>query len=367
MQVERLRLRDFRTYAAVDVRIGPRITVVHGANGAGKTNLIEGLYFGCTGRSCRTSNEREVVRFGAQAARVEVGLEGGHELAVGFEPGEAKRFRVDGAPVDRLANAPQRPLVGVFLPDRLDLVKGAPGLRRAHLDQVVAALWPARAATRRDYSQTLAQRNALLSRIRAGRAGRSAMAAWDLELARHGIALRDDRARAVALLQERFAGLAPELGLRGEPKLRYRPRTSAASVDELAEELAQRLDGDLDRGFTGHGPHRDDLVLARDDRELRAYGSQGEQRIALLALLLAERAALAAERDAPPLLLLDDVMSELDESRRGLLVDRLAGGGQSVITTTELAPVPGAERADVERIAVVDGAVLQQADREAAA
>jgi len=359
--VERLRLRDFRTYAAVDVRIGPGITVVHGANGAGKTNLVEGLYFGCTGRSCRTSNEREVVRFGAQAARVEVVLEGGHELAVGFEPGEAKRFRVDGAPVERLSDAPERPLVGVFLPDRLELVKGAPGVRRAHIDQVVAALWPGRAATRRDYAQALAQRNALLSRIRGGRADRSSISAWDAELARHAIALRDDRGRAVALLADRFAALATDLGLRGAPELRYRPRTSAATAAELTAELAERLDGDLDRGFTGHGPHRDDLVFSRDGRELRAYGSQGEQRIALLALLMAERDALAEERSAPPLLLLDDVMSELDEARRGLLVERLAAGGQSVITTTELSHVPAAGAA-IERIAVVDGGVLQEAE-----
>src|SRR3954471_22529664 len=102
MIATRLRLRDFRSYATADVALGDGLTVVHGANGAGKTNLVEGLYFGCTGRSCRTSNEREVVRFGAEVARIEVGLEGGHELAVGFQPGESKRFRVDGAPVERL-------------------------------------------------------------------------------------------------------------------------------------------------------------------------------------------------------------------------------------------------------------------------
>ncbi|HVW18167.1 MAG TPA: DNA replication and repair protein RecF [Solirubrobacteraceae bacterium] len=363
MVVTRLRLRDFRTYEAAELRPGPGITVIHGPNGAGKTNLVEGLYFGCAGRSCRTTNEREVVRFGAPAARVEVDVEapdGAHHLAVGFQPGEAKRLRADGAPVERLADAPGRPLVAVFLPDRLELVKGAPGLRRAHLDQVVAALWPARAATRRAYAQALAQRNALLSRVRAGRASRDALPAWDAELARHGIALRDDRARAAALLAEPFARRAGELGLRGEAELRYRPRTTAATGEELAAELAARLDSDLERGFTGHGPHRDDLLALRDARELRAYGSQGEQRIALLALLMAEREALAAERGAPPLMLLDDVMSELDADRRELLVERLDDGGQSVITTTDLAHVPGAERAGVVRVEVADGVVLQE-------
>jgi DNA replication and repair protein RecF len=359
--VTRLRLRDFRTYASAQVELGERLTVVHGPNGAGKTNLLEGLYFGCTGRSCRTTNEREVVRFDAPAARVEVqgrDRDGEHELSVGFQPGEAKRFRVDGAPAERLLDAPHRPLVSVFLPDRLELVKGPPALRRAHLDQLVAALWPARASTRRAYSQALAQRNALLARVRAG-ASRSALAAWDQELARHGVALRDDRASAVDLLGERFATAAGELGLAGTAQLRYRPRSRAATAEELAAELAERVDSDLDRGFTTHGPHRDDVVLLRDGRDLRAYGSQGEQRLALLALLLAERAALQDERGAPPLLLLDDVMSELDADRRERLVERLRVG-QSVVTTTDLAHVPGAEEDDVVRLRVEGGAVVAE-------
>jgi DNA replication and repair protein RecF len=359
--VTRLRLRDFRTYASAQVDLGQRLTIVHGPNGAGKTNLLEGLYFGCTGRSCRTSNEREVVRFDAPAARVEVegrDRDGEHELSVGFQPGEAKRFRVDGAPAEKLIDAPHRPLVSVFLPDRLELVKGPPALRRAHLDQLVAALWPARAATRRSYAQALAQRNALIARVRAG-ASRSALAAWDLELARHGIALRDDRAAAVDLLRSRFAVAAEELGLVGEVELRYRPRTKAASAEELAAELSERIDSDLERGFTTHGPHRDDVALLRDGRELRAYGSQGEQRLALLALLLAERAALQEERGATPLLLLDDVMSELDADRRERLVARLRVG-QSVVTTTDLAHVPGADAPDVVRLRVDRGAVVSE-------
>jgi DNA replication and repair protein RecF len=357
--VTRLRLRDFRTYASAQVDLGARLTIVHGPNGAGKTNLLEGLYFGCTGRSCRTTNEREVVRFDTTATRVEVAgraRDGEHELSVGFQPGEAKRFKVDGAPAERLLDAPHRPLVSVFLPDRLELVKGPPALRRAHMDQLVAALWPARAETRRAYSRALAQRNALIARVRGG-ASRSALAAWDGELARHGIALRDDRAAALELLRPRFAVAAEELGLIGSAELRYRPRSKATTAQELADELAERIDSDLERGFTTHGPHRDDVAFVRDGRELRVYGSQGEQRLALLALLLAERAALEDERGAPPLLLLDDVMSELDAVRRERLVERLRVG-QSVVTTTDLAHVPGAEEADVVRLRVEGGAVV---------
>jgi DNA replication and repair protein RecF len=371
VQVQRLRVRDFRTYAAADVPVGAGLTVLHGPNGAGKTNLLEALYFGCTARSCRTANEREVVRFDAPAARVEVDTVDGegdrHALSVGFAPGEPKRIRVDGAPVERLTDSPARPLVSVFLPDRLELVKGAPTGRRAHLDQLVAALWPSRAANRAQYSRAIAQRNALLARIRSGRAGESSLDAWDAELARWGIALRDDRAAALERVGAAFPAVASELGLNGAAELRYRPCSRAETPEALAEELRERRASDLERGFTQHGPHRDDLLFQRDGRDLKAFGSQGEQRIALLALLLAERAVLAEERGAAPLMLLDDVMSELDADRRALLVARLDDGGQAIVTTTDLAHVPGGEAADVVRLRVSTGVVVREDDDAPAA
>jgi DNA replication and repair protein RecF len=366
MKVTRLSVRDFRSYEAAELRPGPGLTVITGRNGAGKTNLLEALYFACTGRSCRTGNEREVVRFGAALTRLELearDAHGAHAISVGFQPGEPKHLRVDGAPVERLTDAEARPLVAVFLPDRLELILGAPALRRAHVDQVVAALWPARAGTRREYSSALQQRNALIAAVRAGRAGRGSLPAWDATLARHGIALMRDRAEVVERLRGRFAAHAAALGLEGRAELAYRPRSKAESAEQLAAELSGRTDGDLDRGFTGHGPHRDDLSLQREGRELRSYGSRGQVRLGLLALLLAEREELAAERGAAPLLLLDDVMSELDAARRGKLVEVLRAGGQSVVTATELAHVPGADDAGVARVAIAEGRVLQQAER----
>jgi DNA replication and repair protein RecF len=359
-RIVRLALRDFRSYAAADVELGAGLTVVSGRNGAGKTNLLDALYFGCTGRSARTTNDRELVRFGQRVTRVEVTTEaadGRHELSVGFEPGEPKRLTADGLKVERLLDVAGRPLVSVFLPDRLELVKGTPSLRRAHVDQVVAALWPARATTRRGYTQALAQRNALVARVRSGGASQASLPAWDQELARHGIALMADRRAAIEVVAERFTTIAEELGLDGDPAVAYRPRSRATDADGLAAELAQRHASDLERGFTGHGPHRDDLALTREGRELRAYGSQGQQRLALLALLLAEREAIASTRDAIPVMLLDDVMSELDGDRRHRLVDLLRGSGQSVITTTDLEHVPGAEDPGVLRLTVVDGEI----------
>lgn len=365
MRVLGVTVRDFRGYHDAHAELGPGLTVISGPNGAGKTNLLEALYFGCTSRSCRTTNEREVIRFGAGATRVVVsaeGEDGPHELSVGFAPGEPKRMRVDDAPVERLLDVADRPLVGVFLPDRLELIKGPPALRRAHLDQFVAALWPSRVATRRAYAQSLAQRNALLGRIRAGVARRDSLATWDAQLARQAIVLMSDRIEAIEAVSDPFRRLCAELGLDGDPCVAYRPRSRATKPEDLAAELSERIDGDLDRGYTGHGPHRDEVVTLREGREVRAYGSQGQQRLALLSLLLAERDAIALRRSTPPLMLLDDVMSELDRDRRCALADLLrASGGQSVITTTDLEHVPGADGSAVARLAVADGRVLREA------
>ena len=299
MRVTSATLRDFRNYAAAEVALGPRLTVIAGPNAAGKTNLLEALYFGCTGRSPRTSNDRELVRREQKVARVTVATEdeqGAHLIEVGLEPGVEKALRVDGAPVDSLSAVTARPLLSVFLPERLELVKGAPSARRAHLDSLVAAIWPARAEARAAYSRALAQRNALLSRIRAGAASRDSLASWDRELAEQGALLMAARTEAVALLADPFAGRAEQLGLPDRPSLEYRPRSDATDADGLAAALAERHQADIDRGFTAHGPHRDDLRLAHGPGALRNYGSQGQQRVAVLALLFAERDVLADQR-----------------------------------------------------------------------
>jgi DNA replication and repair protein RecF len=361
VRVTRVSARDFRNLERVEAPLGDAVTVVHGPNGAGKTNLLEALYFGCTARSCRTSNERELVRFGTKVARVEVDVEaedGPHRLEVGLEPAEgrdAKRVRIDGAAATGPASSDVRPLVSVFMPDRLDLVKGAPALRRAHLDQLVTALWPSRAANRSAYTRALSQRNALIARVRAGAAGPDLLDTWDAELARAGAALMADRREACELVAPRFAGRAADLGLPEEATIAYRPRSRAAAAEELRAELAERRDDDLARGFSAHGPHRDEVLLAHAGRALRAYGSQGQQRLGLLALLFAERDVLLDARGLPPLMLLDDVMSELDYARRERLVELLATGGQSVITTTDLDHVPGAGDGSVGALAVMSG------------
>src|SRR4051812_22760834 len=215
MRALRVRLRDFRSYERAEAELGEGLTVVLGPNGAGKTNLLEAVYFALTSRACRTSNERELVRLGAELTRTEAEVEaedGTHLLEVGFQPGEPKRLRIDGAPVERFGPDAPRPLTVVFLPERLELVRGGPSLRRAHLDQFAAALHPALSDLRSRYARALAQRNALVGRHSVAP---GMLEPWDGELAQIGWQLMQERDKAVDTLAEPFARIATELGLPG--------------------------------------------------------------------------------------------------------------------------------------------------------
>ena len=216
--------------------------------------------------------------------------------------------------------------MAVFSPDRLALIKGPPGERRAHLDGFIAARWPSRSELRRRYGQALAQRNALIARIAAGRGAARELDAWDSSLAEIAAALTEARSEAVEELAPAFTTAAEELGLGAGAALEYAPR-AAGTAEELRAGLAERRDADLRLGRSSWGPHLDELkLLAAEGRSLRRYGSQGEQRAGLLALIFAEREVLMEARRVTPLLLLDDVMSELDPERRERLVERLARG-----------------------------------------
>jgi DNA replication and repair protein RecF len=223
----------------------------------------------------------------------------------------------------------------VFTPDRLGVVKGAPAVRRAYFDRSLGRLSPARASLAAEYGAAVAQRNASLRRVAAGFSTRAALGPWTEQVAQLGTELVAARREALALLEPPFAERAGELGL-PDAGLRYEgtPPTVAA--------LEDRLERDLERGATGAGPHLDDVVLGSGGRELRSFGSQGEQRLAVLALLLAEAELIADRRGAPPLLLLDDVLSELDPGRRRILARRVAGAGQALVTATDAAMLPAA-------------------------
>jgi DNA replication and repair protein RecF len=342
--------RGFRNLADGHTAIAEGVVVVHGQNGAGKTNLLEALYFGLTGRSFRAGNDRDMIRFGDDGARVELDVEGGSRLLAAIDRSGERRHLIAGRP---LAGEPgERPLVSVFHPDRLQLVKGSPAHRRAHLDRLCGAVWPARADLRARFGRTLAQRNALVQRVKSGLGDAGSLPSWDERLAAEAEPLMEARAEAVDALSGAFSDLAEGLGL-PDSGISYRPRASGGR-QELAAELARRRAEDLGRAYTSYGPQLDEVELRLGGRQLRRFGSQGQQRLALLALLFAERAALIEAGRAAPLMLLDDVMSELDPAHRQLLVSLLQGGGQAVITATEAEHVPAS---DASRVQVRGGEV----------
>jgi DNA replication and repair protein RecF len=328
--------------------------LVVGANGVGKTNLLEAVHVATQGFSPRTRTDSQVVRFGSEAARAAVtGHRGevGLELEVTVRKGEGKRARLNGTPLRAAEQLRTVVSTLVFTPDRLGVVKGPPAARRAYFDRVLGRLAPARATFPAEYGAAVAQRNAALRRVATGASGRDAIEPWSERVAALGAELVAARLDMLALLEPSFAGRAAELGL-GDASLRY------AGEPPTVESLAASLERDIERGATSLGPHLDDVVLLSGDRDLRSFGSQGEQRLALLALLLAESETIVDRTGVAPLLLLDDVLSELDPARRQILAARVRTTGQALVTATDAAMLPATPDQLLE---VVPGTVLEAA------
>lgn len=355
MLVTALEATPLRSLATARVELSAGIVCLVGPNGAGKTNLLEALYFALTGRSFRTSDRRDLIPFGSQFARAEAvvcdqdGIE--HRLLASVSRDDGRRHLLDGSPADPATISRHRPPVAVFSPDRLSLVKGPPGERRAHVDGYVTARWPSRAGLRQRYGQALAQRNALLTRLAGGAAG--ALDAWDVTFADAAASLVEARTEALAELAPPFAAAATDLGLEGAATIEYAPR-APGSAEAIREGLRERRAADLRLARSSWGPHLDEVKISLDGKALRRFGSQGQQRAALLALLFAERETLAAARRVTPLLLLDDVMSELDLLRRENLVERLLLGGQAVVTAAAEESVPPRVRRELISMPLAD-------------
>jgi DNA replication and repair protein RecF len=257
---------------------------------------------------------------------------------------EAKRARLNGAPLRAAEELRTRLPTLVFTPDRLAVVKAGPAVRRAYFDRSLARLFPSRASLSTEYSSALAQRNGGLRRLAAGYSSAEALEPWTERVAELGAALVSARRELLELLTPPFETIADELRL-GPGALGYE------GEPPTTEELERRFDQDVARGSTGLGPHLHDVSIRAGDRDLRHFGSQGEQRLSVLALLLAEAELLTGRGEPTPLLLLDDVLSELDPARREILAARLrAAGGQALLTATTAAalPVPPDELIEVE-------------------
>ena len=310
--------------------------LLHGPNGAGKTNLLEALHVGTQAFSPRARRNTMLIRFGAEAARVALNGRVGEtafRTDVLLTRGDPTRVELNG---ERLASGDRlrhELTTLVFTPDRLAVVKGGPATRRAYFDRTTGRLVPARAQLATDYASAVGQRNAGLRRARAGLSSPAALEPWTRRVAELGRTLVDARRGTVETLEPMFSEAAEELGL-----------TATTLVYEgdapTIEELESHLRADIERGVTSIGPHLHDVRIAAAGRDLRSFGSQGEQRIAVLALVLAEAAALRSRTGVSPLVLLDDVLSELDGDRRHALATMISRFSQTVVTATAASALP---------------------------
>ncbi len=356
MHLSRLELSNFRNYAELDLALEPGLTVFYGQNAQGKTNVLEAVYLLSSGSSYRAASDREVIRWAApdaeRVARV-TGVSDGIELQVlvADMPGlSTKRVLLNGAG-KRLADFVGRLPAVFFGPEQLDLVTGSPGDRRSYLDGALSQTDRNYYRSLGTYNRVLHQRNQLLKQFRERELDPEELVYWDDQLVEQGSLISRGRARCLQELSElaashheHLAAGGGELALAYESKL-FRnaggwERLLDASVDEIQTEFRRWLSLEAERemaqGTTVVGPHRDDLLLVLSGKSVDKFGSRGQQRTVALALKLAELDLLQRHTGQVPVLLLDDVLSELDEARRGALRDVVRQHEQVLLTTTEL-------------------------------
>ena len=373
MHVSRLTLHDFRSYDSIEIDLEPGATAFIGANGQGKTNLVEAIDYLSRLDSHRVSGDTPLVRAGAERAIVRADVVRGDRTALlelEITPGRANRARVNRGALPRT-----RDIVGIlrtvmFSPEDLSLVKGDPSDRRRFLDSLLVLRTPRLAGVRADYERVLKQRNTLLKS--AGRrrdANLSTLDIWDENLARTGselvaarLALLDGLAPHLAEAYVRVAaGSAPDRRL---VTATYRPslelptdlRDQATIHEALIEEIARRRGDEIDRGISLVGPHRDEVTLGIGDLPAKGYASHGESWSLALALKLASFELLRAEDD-DPVLILDDVFAELDQGRRQQLAELVGDAEQVLVTAAVADDVPEALKG--HRFLVTAGTVVR--------
>jgi DNA replication and repair protein RecF len=326
-----------RTYERLTLKLAGGVSVFVGPNGVGKTNLLEACAVVCGGASPRTSSELRLIRDGEDAARLAARIDVSgdeHDRDVVLQAGKGKQLRVDGSVVRSVEEYARQVPVVTFLPERLLVIRGAPARRRALVDQLTARIVPGAAKVQKDYATALQQRNALLRRAKVGHDVEAQLQPWTEQLLEQGVMFRQQRAvlleRIAAPYAARFLQLTDLAGATFDPQLRG---SGDLEADELEVAAHERR-----RGSTLLGPHLDDVLPRHAGRDLRAFGSAGEQRAALLAFTLAARDVLAEHTGTQPIVLLDEPWSELDADRRRRLSALLEPLAQVIVTSTEPPP-----------------------------
>ena len=340
MRLRRLRLRNHRNYASLDLTPGEGVNVFIGPNGQGKTNLLEAVAMLALSSSPRARRDQELVGPVGPGSRIEAQVATGQSvrelsIALDVEGDRAHRtIEVDGQR-RRAVDLPGHFRVTLFWPDDLGLVKAGPEVRRRFLNQMLVQVEPGYARALSGLRRILEQRNSLLKRIAAGEAGEDTLDVWDDELVRVGSEIVDARAKAVTQLRPEAARCHAQIAGGERLEIAYE-----GPSENLRAAVHNSRSEDLRRGSTSVGPHRDDLRIVLDGQDARAYASQGQQRTAVVSLKLAEAALIGERTGERPVLLLDDVLSELDGERRAALLQEVAAGGQVIVTSVEAGPFP---------------------------
>ena len=369
MRVARILIEDFRSYARAERTLAPGVTALIGRNGAGKTNVLEAIHLIARGDSPRARDDAELVRWGANTARVSARVERVDDArtvdVVLFSPpvGERRRPRrylLDGAG-KRADEAIGELAVVSFFPEDVQLLAEAPSARRRYLDAMVSQVHRRHRAESREYQRVIEQRNALLRVLRDEGRPTTELAFWDSELVRLATEISLRRERAVAELRPLFRPAAARLGADEAIDLAYAGQVAGLEAATRAEAyrrlLVEKRDRERWQGTTLVGPHRDDLAVAVGERPLPTFASRGEQRSTVLALKLAEAEWLRACTGSPPVFLLDDVLSELDAHRRSALAGALPEDAQALLTAAVPSSIPDGLRERSVLVPVARGVV----------
>jgi DNA replication and repair protein RecF len=339
VRLDVIAVEDLRRHRRQTIQPAAAVTAIVGPNGIGKTTLLEAAHLAMTGISFTGTPTGELIRHGCDTGAIELrAVAGGAPTEVTITLRARRSISLDGTRADGPALRRRFACIP-FLPDALDLIKRGPTVRRTMLDRAIINGWPAFEEALREYRRVLDQRNALLRRLRGGGDGRD-LEAWDLQLVPLALRITETRRRYLDRLAPLVRDRAERLGLGERLVAEYVPNAPTDS-DAAFIALAEHRHRDIERGSTGIGPHLDDVNLTLGARAARRGASQGEQRLGVLALLLAEAALTEESRGEPPILLLDDVLSELDGERRARLLDVAREHGQVLLTATD--PVAGAD------------------------
>jgi DNA replication and repair protein RecF len=349
MQVDWLSLVDFRSYNSLEWRPDPGVNLLIGPNGAGKTNLLEAAGYLATLKSFRSVTDSSLVADEAEAAVLRAGItNSARERLIEIEIRDRgqRRTQVDKTKLKRTADLLGVVRVIAFLPEDLDLVKRGPAYRRDLLDDIAVQLWPASHLDQSEYERSVRQRNAFL---KTGDRDDATLSVWDSRLAQTGGRVLARRSRVIETVSPRLADVYQEIaGEETRAGFTYRPSwaetfgsfSAAEYAAEISEALEKVRQADYDRRMTTVGPHRDEPGFSIDDHETRTHGSQGEQRTTALAVKLAAHRAVADAVGEPPVLLLDDVFSELDPQRAAALARALPEDTQTLITSARPEDIP---------------------------